>query len=339
MPSLAALSTSPSPTVSEPFPEIREPRRVLLTGEERERQVVRGLFTAPALAGWEIDEADGVARAHFVLQMQAHDVVLVDGGLVRSDLGEGLAWLAEHSEAPLLLLADDAPSVLTAALRQGALGWLSPALALAHPAVLGSLLRQLARVCDLRRRAAALVDELGAAKRQIDRLAGMLWDVVPGLGPARWFPQRYMLERLDEELERTRRHGGSLSIVLGEAQPSAGNQGSPELDRVAAWVASQVGQSKRRCDVAGQYGLHGFMLVLPRAGAVEAEGACRRLRSVLEQRTVATGPFAPLHAYLAAATTSPELTTLPSLLRRAEEQLERAKVAAISPSAALRAAM
>ena len=44
------------------------------------------------------------------------------------------------------------------------------ALAVAQPAVLGALLRQLARVSDLRRRAAALVEELGAATRRIDRL-------------------------------------------------------------------------------------------------------------------------------------------------------------------------
>src|SRR2546429_442418 len=82
-----------------------------------------------------------------------------------------------------------------------------------------------------RRRAAALVEELGAATRRIERLAGMLWEAVPGQGRAPWFPQRYMLERLEEELARAQRHGGPLSVVLGEVRPG-GACSSAEQDRV-----------------------------------------------------------------------------------------------------------
>jgi GGDEF domain-containing protein len=66
------------------------------------------------------------------------------------------------------------------------------------------------------------------------------------------------------------------------------------------------------------------MLLLPRAGSGEVEGACRRLRAVLEQ-PAGTGPFPPLHAYFGVASVGPNVTTLPGLLRRAEEQLEQAK--------------
>src|SRR5258708_5565864 len=117
-----------------------EHRRVLLAGADREK-ALRDLFALPALAGWELVEADGVARAHFALQTQGCDVVLVAGDLVRPDASEALAWLAQQSEAPLLLLADVPAEALVEALRAGAMGWLPPQLALAHPAVLEALLR------------------------------------------------------------------------------------------------------------------------------------------------------------------------------------------------------
>src|SRR5258708_1533645 len=98
-----------------------EHRRVLLAGTDRERKAWRGLFTSAALAGWDAVEADGLARAHFTLQTQACDVVLVGGGLLRPATAEGLAWLAQRSEAPVLLLADEAPKVIVDALAQGAL--------------------------------------------------------------------------------------------------------------------------------------------------------------------------------------------------------------------------
>jgi diguanylate cyclase (GGDEF)-like protein len=308
-----------------------EPRRVLLTAADSERQALRGLFAAPALAAWEVVEADDFPRARFALQTQPCDVVLVDGGLLRPDMGEGLAWLAEQSTAPLLLLTGPAPAPLVEGLRQGALGWLPPDLAFSHPAVLDALLRQLARVSDQRRRTATLAGELSAAPRRVDRLAELLWEAASGHGPARWFAQRYMVERLDEELARTRRHGGPLSVVLGEVQFAGRHRDAPEQGHVAAWAASQVALSKRRGDVAGQYGLHGFMLLLPRAAEPEVAGACRRLRTVLEQPATAPGPIPPLRAYFGVASVAPGATTVPGLLRRAEEQLEQAKEANAQP--------
>ena len=47
-------------------------------------------------------------------------------------------------------------------------------------------------------------------------------------------------------------------------------------------MAERIGQEKRRCDVAGQYGLHGFMMLLPQSSELEARGACNRLRALLD---------------------------------------------------------
>src|SRR5260370_11073790 len=126
-----------------------------------------------------------------------------------------------------------------------------------------------------------------------------------------------MGERLEEELARTRRHGGPLSVVLGEVQLGEGAQREASAQPLASWMASRVGQHKRRCDVAGQYGLNGLMLLLPRADSSEAASACRRLRAVLEQSASGTGPVPPLRAYFGVASVAPGTTTVPGLLRRA----------------------
>jgi diguanylate cyclase (GGDEF)-like protein len=131
-----------------------------------------------------------------------------------------------------------------------------------------------------------------------------------------------MLERLQEEVERVRRLGGPLCVVLGELLP-VGEEDPAMADALATWAAEQVGRGKRRCDVAGQYGSHGFMLLLPRTGEAAALGLCRRLRQVLEEGPSGCGPLRA--CFGVAALEAEEGTSLTRLLRRAEDRLEAAK--------------
>src|SRR5437762_3483613 len=59
-------------------------------------------------------------------------------------------------------------------------------------------------------------DQLRDCRSQVTRLVNLLWDATPAEGRPRWFSQRYMLERLQEEICRSERHGNPLSVVLGE---------------------------------------------------------------------------------------------------------------------------
>jgi diguanylate cyclase (GGDEF)-like protein len=127
-----------------------------------------------------------------------------------------------------------------------------------------------------------------------------------------------MLQRLEEEVARARRHGGPLAVVLGEVQPGE--------DVEAALAAERVGRAKRRSDVAGRYGLHGFMVLLPRGTEAEALGCCRRLRALLE-RPAEGGPAPPLRSWFGVAEFSPAAATAQALLSRAEERLEKARQA------------
>jgi GGDEF domain-containing protein len=289
------------------------------------REELRRLFAGKPLAGWEVVEAETFEQARFALQTEGCDVLLIDGSLYGPGAGDGLAWLAGHTDAPLLLLADAEAEVVLDALRHGAHSWLPRAMALEHPALLEASLRRAAHLGDLLRRAEFTGDALRDCQGRVNRLLTLLWEAAPGQGPTHWYSQRYMLERLEEEMARTERHGGPLTVVLGEVRPAEGERvAAGEAQRLASWAASRVGQGKRRCDVAGQYGLHGFMLLLPRVDGPEAQSCCHRLRRLLEQPAAADGPFPPLRACFGVASVGPGITTLSALLGRAEEGLERA---------------
>src|SRR5262249_7399441 len=126
-------------------------------------------------------------------------------------------------------------------------------------------------------------DQLRDCHCQVTRLANLLWEATPAAGRPPWFSQRYMLERLQEEGCRSERHGNPLSVVLGEVwvaqeEPLADEEPGP----ISRWTAERVNRNKRRCDVAGQYGPQGFLLLLPHTPPQGAVTFCRRLQGLLE---------------------------------------------------------
>ncbi len=294
--------------------------RVLLVAPEAERQELRALL-ADFLPTWEVVEADGVNRARFALQLDPCDVLILDAGLARQS--NGLAWIAEIQPLPILFLADDDADFLRAGLEFGATHWLPRQVAVRHPDLLAAVLRGAARYGEMRRQLRESDELLADCRRQVNRLVNRLWETLPSESGTNWFTQRHMLERLQEEFERVKRHGGPLTVVLGEVLPSAHGE-TREEDDLATWAAEQLGRWKRRCDVAGQYGPHGFMLVLPRTSEPAAFGCCARLRPLLEQP--ASPLRGPLRACFGVAVVEvEESTTIARLLRQAEERLEEAK--------------
>jgi hypothetical protein len=285
------------------------------------------LFGSDRLAGWDPTEANSFERARFVLQMEPCDVLVVDTSLFREGNAEGLARLAGHEHTPVLLLAEADPELIVAALHEGAHYWLPRDLVFDHPEVLDGVLHQAVRIGALERGNRAAVEAVRECQLQVSRLVSLLWEAAPGAGRSPWFTQRHMLERLEEEVARTQRFGGPLSVVLGEMQgPHWRRVLLEEAPTVAAWTVSRLSQAKRCSDVAGQYGLHGFMLILPRVAETEAARCCERLRSVLEQPPPLTiGAHLPLQACFGIASYSSEVATVKGLLSRAEESLEQAK--------------
>jgi hypothetical protein len=295
-------------------------RRVLVAGRG---EMHVALCSSAGQAGWHCLEADSFPHARFLLAGEPCDVVLVDDSLAGPDWNEGLAWVAAGVPAPLVLVAHLVEDVVLAALRHGVL-WLPPEMVQRCPNLLGALLDQADALGRERQEAARHQAALADSEARVERLLDMLWEAAPAEGPSRWFGQRHVLERLEEEVERSHRYGAPLSVVLGELAAPPGQELDREQARhLGSWLAGQVGPVKRRCDVAGHYGPHGFLMVLPHTTPGQALGACQRLRAVLARPPHTDAPA--VHACFGLASLPGDPGDLPGLLRRAEERLDRAR--------------
>ena len=142
---------------------------------------------------------------------------MVAGHLSGSGWSEGLAWLAGQAPAPVIVVGEMETDRVVEALGHGAI-WLPGEAVSSRPALLSAVLDQAVRLGRERQQIIADRAGLRACQSRVDRLLALLWEAVPGEGPSRWFTQRHMLERLDEEVSRSRRYGAPLSVVLGELQ-------------------------------------------------------------------------------------------------------------------------
>jgi hypothetical protein len=305
-----------------------ERRQVLLAGAEAERAVLRGILAGESFDRWQVSEADSIDRARFLLQHESWDVFLMDESIQKEDR-DGLEWLAAHAQVPWLFLAGAEPAIVASTLAHGLGLWLPRALTLNNPALLAGGLHQADRMGELQRRALNLGNDLKECRRQVNRLVSLLWDSSPADPRISWFTQRHMMDRLHEEVARTERHGIPLSVVLGEVQPRHNGEVRPEdHPRLSQWAATQIVRTKRRADVAGQYGPHGFMLLLVHTPEPGAQVCCQRLQSLIEQPSgEAEPPPAPGLAFLGISTFAAPATNPKSLLSRAEERLEEVKSA------------
>jgi diguanylate cyclase (GGDEF)-like protein len=136
-----------------------------------------------------------------------------------------------------------------------------------------------------------------------------------------------MMERLDEEVARCDRHGTPLAVVLGEVEAESANEQAQAAQTLATWTAERICRAKRRHDVAGQYGPHGFMLLLGHTSEAGAVTCCRRLQSVLQQAPVPENRSrGPIRTHFGVAGYSELTNTGQALLSRAEERLEQARM-------------
>jgi diguanylate cyclase (GGDEF)-like protein len=301
-----------------------ERRRVLIAAAPAELAALAAPFANGLVEGWEASEADTFEQARFLTQHETSDVLLLDHSLLRAEDADALDWLSRQQQ-PVAYLAGSDPAALTAVLEHGASGWLPRELALAQPALLTATLNQAAARGDQRRNHRRLGEALQECRRQVRRLVTLLWAQSPSESHPHWFTQRHMMERLQEEIARTQRHGTPLAVVLGEVRAGADSLLPIDAPQVAAWTADRVSRTKRRTDVAGQYGPGGFILLLSHTAAAGAAVCCRRLRGVLEGGGTQAAAPGPVAAYFGISSYDTARASAKSLLGRAEECLERAR--------------
>jgi GGDEF domain-containing protein len=195
-------------------------------------------------------------------------------------------------------------------------------LVLEHPPVLAAALRQASRWNGLQRRLRLAAEDLRECRHQVSRLVGMLWESTPLEASTRWFTQRHMMERLQEEIARAARHGNAFTVVLGELRlrPDGPFQ-SVSWAQLSTLAAERIGRVKRRSDPIGQYGPHGFMLLLANTSEQKAVAFCRRIEQELSHES----SLAELVTAFGVAGFAAGTPTSQSLLGRAEEQLEQAR--------------
>jgi diguanylate cyclase (GGDEF)-like protein len=297
--------------------------RVLVATGEKERTRFQDMFSQGQLSGWEAVLTSCWERARFACEFDPPDVILVDASLCSEKDIAGLVRLTRKN-IPSIFLGPEDPGLILAALTQGAHQWLPRDFALEHPSVLALTLQQAVRNQPSSSQTRGRSREGADCRNQITQLANLLWEVTPTEGQPHWFTQRYILERLEEELSRVRRYGGPLSIVLGEIDPGLPEPIDPDQGSEARrWSSRLILEHKRRADVVGQYGLFGFLMVLPRVDAEEARHCCQRLKRGLERP--ANRPFPHLLIHFGHASYVPSCPTMQRLLAQAEENLERGK--------------
>jgi GGDEF domain-containing protein len=299
------------------------PLAVILAQHDLASRLAR-LFSQSPLDGWNVATAQGPEHARFLAQVQACDALLVDHSGLGNDLEDTLGYLARPGNTPVLFLSEEEPHLLQHALARGIHLWLPRSVVLDQPGLLAEALQHLGRAASCDPVAGSSTPDGNDWRLRVERLADLLWHSLPTEGRPGWLSQRYLLERLHEEVVRSQRHGTPFTIVLAELKVESITSGAELEGALRDWVVERVLRGKRRSDVVGHYGLRGFLLLLPHTPSEGGEEVSRRLRRDLEQ-----APWR-VRASLAVAGYSGTCRTASGLLRLAEERLDAARIAPAS---------
>jgi diguanylate cyclase (GGDEF)-like protein len=302
------------------IPTRESPRVLVAAGAERQPALLE-LFGREPLAAWNPLAADSFAHARFLLQHQPCALMVVSSDLIQDETHQSLAWLAFQKQTPVVLVGNDQPELFARAYAVGVTACLPISMAHAHPPLLHCVMQQVQQAWEIKTVHARQQRQLAESCRHIDRLVQMIWRITPHQDD-HWYSQRHMLERLQEELARSQRHQLPLSLAVGELQPATGDGAPCVLD----WAAESIVRGKRRCDVVGQYGRDGFMLLMvhtPKPGGVTC---CKRLQDHLEHPAQElAAPHRLIRSFFGIASMAGEECSTQSLLRVAEQNLDMAR--------------
>jgi diguanylate cyclase (GGDEF)-like protein len=141
--------------------------------------------------------------------------------------------------------------------------------------------------------------------------------------------RRYLLDFLERELARARRHARPLSVLLFDIDKfKAVNDTHGHLagDNVLREVASRLKPTIRREDLLARYGGEEFALVLVEADHKQAVGTGERIRRAVEARPFEfDGQSFPVTVSIGAATACEEHEAPDDLLQAADTRMYQAK--------------
>lgn len=162
------------------------------------------------------------------------------------------------------------------------------------------------------------VTEQRAMEIELHRLATT--DLLTGL-----FNRRYLLAALEIEIERTRRHGRPLALILFDLdhfKQINDTRGHDQGDQVLQAVVAQVRRRLRRSDVFARWGGEEFLILAPETTGPDAVALAETLRAALRELPCPGG--GSITASFGVATYQPE-ETLEQWLKRADEWMYASK--------------
>jgi hypothetical protein len=297
-------------------------KRILVAVSKSREGEVKALFERDPLGGrWDPLFADGFSKARFILQHSPCDALLVHEDILDREPIQGLSWLCMRKDYPVVLIGQS-PSNFQRAYEVGVQHCLPYDMALASAPLLSTILIQASAALDESIALTRTRDHLSHTRRHVDRLVTLMWRSSPQHGDSQWYSQPFLMERLGEELARAERYKVPLSLAIGELKPNENRD-----IELPEWTPDLLVRGKRRCDVVGQYGKSGFMVVMmhtPKSGGISC---CKRLQNVLEQPDpiMAPTPSPSLRAYFGLSSMVGERSSVQSLLSSAEQNLEAAR--------------
>lgn len=168
-----------------------------------------------------------------------------------------------------------------------------------------------------------LLTRLRQAYTQAAELAFV--DPLTGIGNRRW-----LLTRLDEEIERAQRSDSPVALLLVDVDHFKrynDTLGHGAGDQALRAIAALLRSESRSADFAGRLGGDEFALVLPQTAAPEAQALADRLCSVIAAQFPA-GPLQPsLSVTLGIAVYPEHAQSMAEVFERADQALYRAKAA------------
>jgi diguanylate cyclase (GGDEF)-like protein len=165
-------------------------------------------------------------------------------------------------------------------------------------------------------------------RRHIDRLLGQLRDAARTDALTQLLNRRGFEERFALELERARRTGDPLTLLVGDLdrfKELNDRFGHAAGDATLVSVAQTLGSSARTIDTVARVGGEEFALLLPATDAEGGLGAAERLRLGVSRTVGEDG--APLTISFGVAQATHDHETPPSLMLAADTALYAAKAA------------
>lgn len=157
--------------------------------------------------------------------------------------------------------------------------------------------------------------ELEMARREAHAGAGALLDPLTGLAS-----RRGLMNGLLSEMDRARRYGRALSVLVLDLDPGPGTNGPGAGDEVLVAAAGLLNRCVRASDRVGRYGGAAFLVLLPDTGPEAASAAAERWLAALRELRAGgvPGPSAGVSDFRGG-------DTLEGLLGRCDRALGRAK--------------